>query len=62
MSRADIKSAGLVDQVYREALGRTPSREEAKVANELLGQPTNQQSIEDLLWIITMLPDFQLIR
>jgi hypothetical protein len=62
INRAGKKPAGLVEQVYFEALGRTPNKEEAKVATGLVGEPVDLQGVEDLLWIITMLPDFQLIR
>ena len=54
--------AKLVSQLYLEALGRAPSREEVRIALGLLGPTIDPQGIEDLLWIITMLPDFQLIR
>ena len=62
MQREGKMPARLVSQLYLEALGRVPSREEARIAFGLLGPTIDSQGIEDLLWIITMLPDFQLIR
>ena len=62
MQREGKMPARLVSQLYLEALGRAPSREEARIAFGLLGPTIDPQGIEDLLWIITMLPDFQLIR
>lgn len=54
--------AQMVQRLYQEALGRRPSDREAQVASELLGTPVDTQAVEDLLWIVAMLPDFQLIR
>ena len=62
MQREGKMPARLVSQLYLEALGRAPSREEARIASGLLGNSVGPQGIEDLLWIVTMLPDFQLIR
>ena len=62
MGRAGKNAAGLAGQIYLEALGRAPSQEEARIAVGVLGQPVSSQGIEDLLWIVTMLPEFQLIR
>ena len=62
MKQEGKNGARMVEQIYLEALGRTPNKEEAKVATGLVGEPVNLQGVEDLLWIITMLPDFQLIR
>jgi hypothetical protein len=52
----------LIEQLYQEAMGRRPSEREVQVAEELLGTPVEAQAVEDLLWIVAMLPDFQLIR
>lgn len=54
--------ARLIEQLYQEAMGRRPSEREVQVAEELLGTPVEAQAVEDLLWIVAMLPDFQLIR
>ena len=32
------------------------------MATELLGSPPTQQGVEDLLWVVMMLPEFQIIR
>ncbi|HJO08501.1 MAG TPA: DUF1553 domain-containing protein, partial [Verrucomicrobiota bacterium] len=52
----------LIERLYQEALGRAPSGRERQIAEELLGSPVQAQGVEDLLWIVAMLPDFQLIR
>lgn len=51
----------LIDRVYQDALGRKPTRPERKLAANLLGRPVNKEGVADLLWAMTMLPEFQLI-
>jgi hypothetical protein len=51
----------LVKNVYAEALGRSPTRAELQSALELVGAPAQATGVEDLLWAITMSPEFQLI-
>ena len=47
--------------VYRAALGREPSGVELAAATELLGGEVSAEGAADLLWIVTMLPEFQLV-
>ncbi|MBI5388053.1 MAG: PSD1 domain-containing protein [Verrucomicrobia bacterium] len=54
--------AALVDRVFGQALGRPPTSGEQQLALALLGQPLQKEGVEDLLWAVTMLPEFQLIR
>jgi hypothetical protein len=54
-------NADLVNGLYAKALGRRPSSVELKLADELLGQPASREHVEDLLWALAMLPEFQLI-
>ena len=59
---AATTSAGeLVTQLFRQALGRQPTPVEAKLSQELVGQPVQKEGVEDLLWSLAMLPEFQLI-
>ena len=60
---ADTATApdNLIPALYEKALGRKPTGAEVKLARELVGQPAQQAGIEDLLWTLTMLPEFQLI-
>jgi hypothetical protein len=51
----------LLDALYLKALGRKPADIERRAAAALLGDTTTEQGLEDLLWIITMLPEFQLV-
>lgn len=65
-------SEELIEELYLTCLSRRPTRQEQKVAQELLGeipkskvpngQVPSRQGVEDLLWVMLMLPEFQLIR
>ncbi|MGI8965167.1 MAG: DUF1553 domain-containing protein, partial [Limisphaerales bacterium] len=50
-----------VPHLYEQALGREPTSIEMKLAREVVGQPIKKEGVEDLLWAMTMLPEFQLI-
>jgi hypothetical protein len=52
----------VVNRLFLRAVCRLPSSEEAPVAEQLLGTPITQEGLEDVLWAICMLPEFQLIR
>ena len=45
----------------RVSLGRPPTKTELKLATELVGAPAKAEGVEDLLWSLAMLPEFQLI-
>lgn len=53
--------AALVQELFLRALGRVPAPGEAKLAVEMLGSGDKLAAVEDLLWSIAMLPEFQLI-
>jgi hypothetical protein len=44
------------------ALSREPTADELQLAKEFLGTNPTQQAVEDLLWSVLMLPEFQLVR
>jgi hypothetical protein len=52
----------LVDWLYTAALAREPSPGERNASLEALGEKPNAASIEDLLWSVFVLPEFQLVR
>ncbi|MBI4657369.1 MAG: DUF1553 domain-containing protein [Verrucomicrobia bacterium] len=54
-------TADLVAGLYERALSRKPTSNELRTAEELIGGPMRRDGIEDLLWAMTMLPEFQLI-
>jgi hypothetical protein len=59
--RPDISAQTLSKDLWQRALGRDPTRAEAEVASDLLGNPVRQDGLEDLFWAMLMLPQFQLI-
>jgi hypothetical protein len=63
LKRFDGKgSAAIIDWLYAFALSRKPTLAEQATAAEILGSSPTQQGIEDLLWSVFMLPEFQIIR
>jgi len=51
----------LVTDLYQKAFGRKPTSEELNLSKEMVGSPVKPEGVEDLLWAVTMLPEFQLI-
>jgi hypothetical protein len=51
-----------VDEVFERALGRAPTAVERKLSSQALGSPPDAAVVEDLLWSVVMLPEFQLVR
>ena len=54
-------SRELIARLYQSALGRSPTRQEEQLAEEVIGSPAKKEGVEDFLWAMTMLPEFQLI-
>lgn len=54
-------SDSLVTELYRNALGRMPQAKEVAAAKRILGPVPNEESIQDLVWAIALIPEFQLI-
>lgn len=52
----------MITLVYNRALSRDPNPAERKVCLTMLGDPMIQQGLEDMLWSVFMLPEFQHIR
>jgi hypothetical protein len=51
----------LVRSIYLDALGRNPTPEELRLTEAVVGEKPTQQGVEDFLWAMSMLPEFQLI-
>ena len=54
--------AALIVALYHQALSREPSASELATAQSLIGEKPTLQSLEDLLWAVCMLPEFQVVR
>ncbi len=52
----------MVDHVYLQALGRLPGTAEKAGLIEMLGKDPGPRAVEDLLWLVLMLPEFQFVR
>jgi hypothetical protein len=50
----------IIDQIYLTALSRPPADAERGLAIEIIGSPPTMEGLEDLLWTVCMLPEFQL--
>ncbi|MCB1230466.1 MAG: DUF1549 domain-containing protein [Verrucomicrobiae bacterium] len=55
-------SGELIDALFREALCRPATGDEREVLVQLVGETPSEQGVEDLLWSVLMLPEFQLVR
>jgi len=55
------KREEFVDALFLEGIQRKPTADETKIAFDLLGDEISADKIEDLLWAMAMLPEFQLI-
>ncbi|MCB1276910.1 DUF1549 domain-containing protein [Prosthecobacter sp.] len=51
-----------ITPLYRHALSRGPTSAELATAKEIVGAKPTQQGLEDLLWAVCMLPEFQVVR
>jgi hypothetical protein len=60
--KSDSSPPELVESLYRKALCRKPTSEEQQIALDLVGSPAAAEGVADLLWVVVMLPEFQLIR
>lgn len=50
----------LAQQVFRQGLSRPPTRQELAMTLELVGEKPQPDAVEDLLWSLALLPEFQL--
>lgn len=64
-ARVWVEAAGTprekVKRIYLAALGREPTAEEMSLAMEMVGAPVKEEGMEDFLWAMVMLPEFQLV-
>jgi hypothetical protein len=51
----------IVNSLYERSLCRHPTVEERETALQILGSPIRKEGVEDLLWSVVMLPEFQLV-
>ena len=51
-----------VHETFRAALNRKPSASELELATSIVGDNPTKESVQDLLWLLVMHPDFQFVR
>jgi mono/diheme cytochrome c family protein len=56
-----VPTRDLVIRLFERALARPPKPVELDMAQDLVGTPAKKEGLEDLLWAVAMLPEFQLI-
>ena len=61
-SQKFASASELVDWLYLRALCRKALPEERSAALEMLGEKPTPQMLEDFLWAVFVLPEFQLVR
>lgn len=59
--RWDGTPEGLIIKLYEHGLQRAPTVEEIQLAYSVVGDSLEKDGLEDLLWSLAMLPEFQLI-
>jgi hypothetical protein len=62
IQEADDPATALATRLFAFALSRLPTSEEMAVTRRLLGDSPTAENVEDLMWTVFMLPEFQLIR
>ena len=60
--KTNSKENLLIAEIYQRALCRLPTAAELATARMIVGSPMTADGVADLLWIVVMLPEFQLIR
>ena len=59
----EVKGPGpMIELIYERALSRKPTKAEARVCRTYFGKDLDQQGLEDMLWSVFMLPEFQHVR
>ncbi len=58
----DVRAEELIQRVFLRAMGRAPSDSELAAVKDVVGANVKDDGVEDFLWAVVMLPEFQLIR
>ena len=56
------RRAMIVRRLYQRGLGRLPQEEELQIASLLIGKSPTGDEVARFMWVLIMLPEFQLIR
>jgi hypothetical protein len=58
----DGNSSGLTNYLFEFALSRQPTPSEFELFVQTLGEQPTVDAVQDLLWVICMLPEFWLVQ
>ena len=61
VKQAPKDPAAITSRIWQRALNRAPSERELKITRSMLGKTPKPDKVADLIWAVTMLPEFQLI-
>ena len=62
LMREEPQADALIKRLYASALCRMPTNDELAAARGALGSPVTEQGVQDLMWVIFMMPEFQMVR
>lgn len=62
LKTAPADTNAFIASLYQQTLSRPPRSSELAVAARLVGSPAQPEGVQDLLWSLAMLPEFQLIN
>ncbi len=62
LAKQSTDGKALIESLFAKAIGRAPTAEELALAQGVVGETAKVQGVEDFLWVMVMLPEFQLIR
>ncbi|MCA9231417.1 MAG: PSD1 domain-containing protein [Planctomycetales bacterium] len=62
LAQWNAQAEPMIQYVYQTALARLPAADEMTASLSILGDEPTAESIADLLWVVFMLPEFQMIR
>ena len=58
----NLATDALVESVYMRALARRPSPAESRDLSSILGENPDPLAVEDFLWMVLLLPEFQFVH
>ena len=62
LAEHDGNADALTTWLFETALTRAPTAEELSLARELLGEQPTVEAVQDLIWAVLMMPEFQFVR
>jgi len=62
LAQGSNDTSQLVNTLYLRSIGRLPLPPEQALTREMVGSPASSEGVQDLLWTLAMLPEFQLIH